>query len=129
MLGDGEAAEPVLMRLPARPEEMGRPLEFIRRKLTVERTLRSLPALDCRKCGFSSCLELAEAAADGKADVSQCRNRSEGRATVFVDGKEVPLGGFVSNIIANTVGGMVLSLKEVGDPREIVVRIVREEKE
>jgi hypothetical protein len=42
---------------------------------------------------------------------------------MIVDGRPIPLGRFVSDLVAGTVTGLVKSLKEVGEPREIEIRV------
>jgi hypothetical protein len=40
-----------------------------------------------------------------------------------VDGKEIPMHSFVKNIIASSIKGMVSTLKDVENPKSILIRI------
>ena len=42
-----------------------------------------------------------------------------------VDGKKIGLNKFVRSVFINVTTGMVLPLKNIGDPEEIVVRLKR----
>jgi len=42
-----------------------------------------------------------------------------------VDGEDVPLNDFVTEIVANVLVGIVASLKGVEDPKQIVFRLDR----
>ena len=106
-----------------------RVLKFIRRELKFLKILGNLPGLDCKKCGYKSCEEMAEAIYRGKAKISDClpvKLRSELKTRITVNDAEIPIQPFVSKIIRNSVLGMVSSLKGVsirGD-EEIHVKIL-----
>lgn len=73
-----------------------------------------LPDLDCGGCGRSDCHELAGEIVAGKADVSECTALSSQGIEISVNGRTVPLNPFVSNLLHNTLKGMLSSLKGCG---------------
>jgi molybdopterin-guanine dinucleotide biosynthesis protein B len=123
VVGDADVGGEVLLRCSNTSDCAQKAVDIIVLEVEIERVLRRLPGVDCRKCGFSSCRELAESIASGVAKELDCVNRSDGCTTIIVDGRLVPLGRFVSDMVASTVTGLVKSLKEVGEPREIEIRI------
>lgn len=89
--------------------------------LIEERAIPPVGGLDCGECGYSSCREFALAAIDRDTPKNGCVPLG-GPVTLKVDGKNVPLKPFVKDLIANTVSGMVSSLRKTeGDRIEIVV--------
>lgn len=90
--------------------------EFVERELQVLKILADLPRLDCKKCGFESCEELARSIRNGKADFSDCtplKLKSKLKTKITVDDTEVPIQPFVSKIIRSSILGMTSSLKGV----------------
>ena len=78
--------------------------------------------LDCKECGYDSCRDFVLANIKGRAGTQDCA-ALKGSVTVRVDGKSIPLKSFIKNIIANTLEGMIESLKETeGDKIEIEIR-------
>jgi molybdopterin-guanine dinucleotide biosynthesis protein B len=100
-----------------KPKEL---VEFVEKEVEVERTLSRLPCLDCGKCGLD-CEGLARAIVEGKRKVADCAEQSDIRVDIRVDGRSVPTGRFVSNIVDSTIRGMLGSLKgfEAGGTVEI----------
>jgi len=96
---------------------------FISEKEKIAEILDRLPGLDCRKCGRSSCEEMAEAIFAQEASFDDCvplRSRSRLKTRITIDDVEVPIQPFVSEIIRKSVLGMVSTLKGVnikGDER------------
>jgi molybdopterin-guanine dinucleotide biosynthesis protein B len=123
VVGDAVVEGQVILRCKRRSNCSQRAANLIEHEVKVERALRSLPGLDCQKCEWSSCRDLAEAVADGVAKKSECVNMSDGRTSIIVDGEHVPLGIFVSDLVASTVTGLVKSLKEVGEPNDIEIHV------
>ncbi len=95
---------------------------YIHRKADIERAVQRLPGLDCGDCGYRSCMELAEAVADGDATLEDCVV-SHGGVTVTVGGTAVPLKPFVQSFIEGTIRGMLRSLKGVDDTGEAAVQV------
>jgi Na+-translocating ferredoxin:NAD+ oxidoreductase RNF subunit RnfB len=90
--------------------------EYVDKELRVSKILDSLPGLDCKKCGYSSCEKMAVAVYKGEAKFSDCvvlSVRSRLKTEIRVNDAEVPIQPFVSEIIRKSVLGMVSSLKDV----------------
>jgi molybdopterin-guanine dinucleotide biosynthesis protein MobB len=93
-----------------------RVLTYINREKKISKILNCLPGLNCRKCGYPSCEEMAAAIYKRKAKLSNCvtlRLRSELRTKIVIDELEVPIQTFASEIIRKSVLGMISSLKGV----------------
>ena len=91
-------------------------LKFIRKKQKISKILSILPRLDCTKCGYSTCEEMAVAVYQKEAKLNDCvplRLRSKLKTMITVNDVEVPIQPFVSKIIRNSILGMVSSLKVV----------------
>ena len=88
-----------------------------------EKIEKKLPKLDCRKCGFDICRELAESIYHGKNSIEDCYYFSDMNVTLKVDGEEIPLGKFTKEFVAGTVWGMVSSLKGVEEGNKIVLKL------
>lgn len=123
VLGNAEVEGEVLMKGDDPEACAEKAVSMIEQEVRVERVVRLLPGIDCRKCGYKSCRELAEAVAGETSDTSDCLSRADGRTRIVVDGRQLPLGRFVSDLVAGTVTGLVKSLKEVGEPREIEIHV------
>ena len=124
VLGEAEVGGEIVARGDDSEELLPKAFDHIMNGIQVERVLADLPGLDCRKCGRSSCLEMAEAVVGGKAEVSDCTSLHTGRTRITVNGEPIPVGGFVDEIVANTIEGMVSALKGGEHPEtvEIIVR-------
>jgi molybdopterin-guanine dinucleotide biosynthesis protein B len=95
---------------------------YVVREVKVERVLASLPRLDCGKCG-SDCTGMANAVADGKRKIGDCKELASLDVSIKVGGKGLPTGIFVSEIVDSTVRGMVSSLKGYEPGEEIEIRL------
>ncbi len=91
-------------------------LKFIRKKQKISKILSILPRLDCTKCGYSTCEEMAVAVYRKEAKLNDCvplKLKSKLKTMITVKDIEVPIQPFVSEIIRNSILGMVSSLKGV----------------
>ena len=86
--------------------------DYITETIEVKKTYNKLPGMNCRKCGYNDCMEMAEAIFRGEKAISDCLMQ-EGFVRATVDGKEIPMGPFVQDIVSKTIFGMVASLKGV----------------
>lgn len=84
----------------------------------------ALPGLDCGACGNPGCEELAREIVAGRATVADCKSSKGDKLSLKVGGKRVAMNGFVGDMIAASVEGMVDQLKGVG-PGEIRLTIKR----
>lgn len=97
-------------------------LDYVEKELALERVLRSLPGLDCGKCGLD-CRGLAEAVVAGKRRASDCKELSEIRAEIFVGGRKLPMGRFATQVVDGTVRGLLSSMKGYESGGEVEVRL------
>lgn len=100
--------------------------KFINKRWKIFSILSDLPRLDCRKCGRSSCLELAEAIYAGEAGVEECvplKLKPKLKTKIIIEENEVPIQPFVSEVIRRSVLGMISALKEVNISGEEEIRI------
>jgi len=86
--------------------------------IVEERAFPILSGLDCKGCGFSSCLEFGRAILGGEAEIEGCVGYAPG-FRLRVDGVEVPLGPFVQDVTRSVVLGLVSSFKGVGRPGRV----------
>jgi len=103
-----------------------RTLRFVEREKRISKILNSLPGLDCKKCGYESCEELAVAIYRGKAKLIDClplKLRSKLKTRIMINDNEVPIQPFVSKIIRNSILGMISSLKGVSIKGDELVHV------
>jgi molybdopterin-guanine dinucleotide biosynthesis protein B len=90
--------------------------------IVEEKALPPLPELDCQSCGYKNCEKFALAVLSRRAKVEDCLTMQD-LVTLRVDGKAIPLNPFVQDLIANTFGGILSSLKgSKGEEFELRVR-------
>jgi len=97
-------------------------IEHIETEVAFERVLAELPGLDCMKCGLD-CRGLAGEIVKGRRKLSACKELSDLDIDIFVDGKSIPAGKFVSSIVHKTVHGMLSSLKGYEPGKEVEIRL------
>lgn len=94
------------------------------KELLEKEILKELPGLNCKHCGYDSCLSLAKAFLEGETKLEECKVLSEEVATLKVDGRVVPLGKFPQEILRGTIIGLLGSLKGVGDnPNSVEIKL------
>ena len=108
---------------------VSRALRYTERERKISTILSRLPGLNCGKCGHLSCEEMAVAIYKREAKLNDCitlRLRSKLKTRITINDVEVPIQPFVSEIIRNTLLGMVSTLKGVSIKRneEICVKIL-----
>ncbi len=87
-------------------------LGYITETIEVTKVYNKLPGMNCGKCGYDDCMEMAEAIFRGEKAISDCLMQG-GFMRATVDGTEIPMGAFVQDIVSKTIFGMVASLKGV----------------
>ena len=102
--------------------KLARLVDYIAYEVGVERVLRELPGLDCRKCGLD-CDGLAREIVAGKRKLKDCRELSDLSVEVIVDGDRLSTGKFVSSIVDDTVRGMLSSLKGYKPGKRVEIRL------
>lgn len=95
---------------------------YIRKEVEVERVFASLPGLDCSKCGLD-CLSMARAIAHGEKTVRDCKEMPSRDVFVSVGGKRIATGAFVSEIVDDTIRGMLGSLKGYEPGKDVEIRL------
>ncbi len=81
--------------------------------MLVNSIVKSLPGLNCKKCGYDSCLNLADATLRGEATIEECKVLETDIVNLKVDGSTIPIGEFPQKIIHNITLGILESLKGV----------------
>jgi molybdopterin-guanine dinucleotide biosynthesis protein B len=82
-------------------------------EMLVNSIAKSLPRLNCKKCGYDSCLDLAQAVLRGEAAIKDCEVQETNITNVIVDGKNIPIGKFPQQIIRKVTLGIIESLKGI----------------
>jgi len=90
--------------------------------LVEEKAMPLLPGLNCGRCSYSSCKELARAVLADEAEVTKCVNLSSEETQVFLDGMPLAVNPFVGKVIKNVVMGIVSTLKGAGSPKSVELR-------
>jgi len=101
-------------------------VKFVTKRRRIFSILDYLPGLNCRKCGRSSCLELAEAIYAGEASVEECiplKLKPKLKTRIIIKESEVPIQPFVSEVIRRSVLGMISALKGINISGEEDIRI------
>jgi len=98
-------------------------IKHIEAEVAFERILAELPGLDCMKCGLD-CRGLAGEVMKGKRKLGACKELPDLDVDIFVDGRRLPAGKFVSSIVHETLHGMLSSLRgyEPGKEVEILLK-------
>jgi len=97
-------------------------VKHIGKEVAFERVLAELPGLDCMKCGLD-CRGLAGEVMKGKRKLRDCKELSDLDVGIFVDGRKIPAGNFVSSIVHKTVHGMLSSLRGYEPGKEVEIRL------
>lgn len=79
--------------------------------------VKRLPGIDCKKCGYPSCKEMANAILNGESLLENCRTLQISDVMLTTDGKPVYLSEFPKSVVRNVVLGLVNSLKGF-DPKK-----------
>ena len=85
-----------------------------------ERAFPVLPGLDCRSCGFDSCLEFGRALLAGEAELEACVGFSS-EFSLRVDGEEVALRPSVQDVTRSVVLDLLSSFEGVGRPGRVEI--------
>ena len=76
----------------------------------VEDKAFKLPRLNCGGCGYDDCYGLAREIVKGAKSVEDCVSLRPA-VEVLVDGKPLAMNPFISDMVGNTIGGMLSSLR------------------
>ena len=91
------------------------------------RAMPLLPGLNCRKCGYPSCKELAKAVLAGEEEAWSCVNLPSRDVYILLDGAPLSINPFVGRILRNVVMGVISTLKDVGTPESIELKFMVED--
>ncbi len=84
-----QSMEPPILRIKEDVSILvNRTLKFVEKWMKISKTLDRLPGLDCGKCGYKSCEELAAAIYSGKKKISDCtplRLKSELKTKIIIN--------------------------------------------
>lgn len=83
--------------------------------ISVKDLSNDLPGLDCGRCGYDSCHELAKAIYEDDEDLSDCVVREQRMVDLKVNGEDVPLEYFPAQFVEGGLKGMLRALKGVDD--------------
>ena len=87
----------------------------IRDLIEVSRLENELPGLDCARCGYENCNELARAIYEGEKELSDCEVREQRTVDLKVNGEDVPLEHFPAQFVEGGLKGMLRALKGVDE--------------
>lgn len=82
-----------------------------------------LPQLDCGRCGYDSCDQMAQAIMNGDATIAQCNALSDQKVQLIVNGVSVNLSAFPAKYIYNTVLGTIMALHGATAPNKVTIEI------
>jgi len=85
--------------------------------MVLDDQVNRLPGIDCKKCGYPSCKEMANAILKGESLLKNCRTLQTSDVMLIVDGKPVYLSDFPKNVVKYVVLGLMNSLKGF-DPKK-----------
>lgn len=90
------------------------------------RAIPLLPGLNCGKCGYPSCKELARAVLAGEEEAWSCVNLPSRNVHILLDGAPLSINPFVGRVLRNVVMGVLSTLKGVGAPESVEVKFMFE---
>ncbi len=117
-LGDIKPTKGTVMSNPSVKELV----TYVEKEVAVERALESLPGLNCHKCGLD-CQSMAEAIVEGRKNIRDCRELPSRDVVITVGGRRIATGTFVSEIVDDTVRGMLSSLKGYEPGKDVEIRL------
>ena len=86
------------------------------KQIAINKIVKELPGFDCKKCGYTTCEQLATEIFSGYKKFKDCKvleDKMNLKIQLFFNKVTIPLQPFVSRIIRSTILGMVSSLKDV----------------
>ncbi|WP_461865339.1 molybdopterin-guanine dinucleotide biosynthesis protein B [Thermococcus sp.] len=92
----------------------------------IEEKAFMLPNIDCGMCGFK-CAEMARMIVNGEKTLKDCVVlSSKPKVTVKIDGKVLPMKGWVQELVEKTIKGMLSAMKGYREGRKIEI-VIRED--
>ncbi len=90
--------------------------DYIEEWRKIKEILDRLPGLDCKKCGYSTCLEMAKAIKKEEKKIRDCtilKLSSLLDVEITIGNSKIALQPFVAKIIYSTIMGMLSNLKGI----------------
>lgn len=90
--------------------------KVVDQRIKINSIVKQLPGLDCKKCGYSSCYNLAEAISKGNVSYRTCtvlNTSTSQNIELQINHSIIPLQPFVAKIMRSTLLGLILNLKGV----------------
>lgn len=97
-------------------------IEWVKKEIDIQKILRLLPDLNCKKCGYGSCYAFAKGVYKDEVEIDDCKKLKEKIIQVMVNGEEIPLGHFPAKIMKNSITGMIKSLKGVEEIEDVEIK-------
>jgi len=82
-------------------------------EMLMDEKIKKLPGLNCKSCGYDSCLEMSKAILRGVASIDDCKTLTNADVKLIIDNERIHLSPFPRDFIRNVVIGMIKSLKGV----------------
>lgn len=117
-VGDLKPTEGTVLRNPP----LRRLVAYMEREVAVERVLRELPGLDCRKCGMD-CEGLARAVVAGRRKLDACKELPDVDIAISIGGNKIATGRFASDVVNDTIRGMLSSLHGYDPGKDVDIRL------
>lgn len=83
-------------------------------RMIIENSVKELPEINCKRCGYESCKAMAQAILNGEASITDCKSLSDKDIILNVDNTRIFLSEFPKNFIKNTLVEMIKHLRGVG---------------
>lgn len=96
--------------------------EYVKNEVAADKVWNSLPGLDCHKCGLD-CKSMARAIVARDREIGDCEELSSRHVAIMIGGKKLAVGAFVSEIVDDTVRGMLSSLKGYEPGKDVEIRL------
>ncbi len=90
-------------------------LSFVEKYVSIHEIYSKLGGLNCGKCGYGRCINLARAIYLRRETYVRCVHYTSSGVKLKVNGRVIPLNKFVSDLLKNIVKAFVSSLKGVPD--------------
>ena len=102
-------------------------IKYVEKQIKFKKILSGLPGLDCAKCRYTTCEELADAILAEEGSFMDClplKIKQKLKTKITVNTVDVPIQPFVSEFVRKSLLGMISSLKGVSVNGEEEIHIV-----
>jgi len=84
-------------------------------RIILDNSVKELPKINCKRCGYESCKAMAEAILNRQASITECKSLSDKDLILNVNNTRIFLSEFPKKFIRNTLVEMVKRFKGVGE--------------